>query len=548
VLQSPEGDKLTYRVRLQYQATNNEVEYEALLKGLELAKSIDAESVLILGDSQLVMGQVNGTCEAKEERMKKYLEKVLQSVKKFKETTFVQIPREENMDADALAKEASTNQPMDEFDEIQYLPSIDIPDVLQVQNKESWMAPIISYLKDGTLPEGKDEARKLRVRSARYVLLNYALYKRGFSQPYLRCLSPDEANYVLREVHEGACGNHSGARSLIHKVVRAGYYWPTIQADVKAYVKVCDQCQRFSNIPRQPSEYLTPMMAPWPFAQWGLDILGPFPVGTRQMKFLVVGIDYFTKWVEAEPLAGITQQNVKNFVWKNILCRFGVPRVLVSDNGRQFDNSLFRDFCEHFGIQNHYSSPAHPQANGQAEVANRSLLKIIKTRLEGAKGVWPDELPGVLWAYRTTIRTPTGETPFKLAYGSEAVIPAEVHMANHRVTMYQDKDNEEQLRLNLDLIDEVRTDAEKRTARYKNLMVRQHDAMVKPRRFNIGDLVLKKVSLATKNPAHGKLGPNWEGPYRIINSKRQGSYYLEALDGRKLEHPWNVEHLRRYYQ
>ena len=141
-----------------------------------------------------------------------------------------------------------------------------------------------------------------------------------------------------------------------------------------------------------------------------------------------------------------------------------------------------------------------------------------------------------------------GETPFKLAYGSKTVIPAEVHMANHRVTMYQDKDNEEQLRLNLDLIDEVRIDAEERTARYKNLMARQHDAMVKPRRFNIGDLVLKKVSLATKNPAHGKLRPNWEGPYRIINCKRQGSYYLEALDGRKLEHPWNVEHLRRYYQ
>ena len=92
-----------------------------------------------------------------------------------------------------------------------------------------------------------------------------------------------------------------------------------------------------------------------------------------------------------------------------------------------------------------------------------------------------DELPGVLWAYRTTVRTPTGETPFKLAYGSEAVIPVEVHMANHRVMMYQDKDNEEQLRLNLDLIDEVRTDAEERTTRYKNLMARQHDAMVKPR-------------------------------------------------------------------
>ena len=146
------------------------------------------------------------------------------------------------------------------------------------------------------------------------------------------------------------------------------------------------------------------------------------------------------------------------------------------------------------------------------------------------------------------MRTPTGETPFKLAYGSEAVIPAEVLVANHRVMKYQDEENKEQLRLNLDLIDEVRMDAEQRTARYKSLMARKYDAMVKPRRFNIGDLVLKRVSLATRNPTHGKLGPNWEGPYRVINFKRQGSYYLEALDRRKLEHPWNVKHLRRYYQ
>ena len=214
----------------------------------------------------MVMGQVNRTCEAKEERMKKYLEKVLQLAKKFKENDFVQILREENMEANALAKEASANKAIDEFDEIQYIPSIDLPEVLQVQNKGNWMTSIISYLKDGSFSEGKDEARKLRVRSARYVLLNEVLYKRGFSQPYLRCLAPDEANYVLREVHSGACGNHSGARSLIHKVVRAGYYWPTIQANTKAYVRICDQCQRFSNVSRQLSEYLTPMMAPWPFA------------------------------------------------------------------------------------------------------------------------------------------------------------------------------------------------------------------------------------------------------------------------------------------
>ena len=224
VLQSPEGDKLKHKIRLQYQTTNNEVEYETLLKGLELAKSMEARSIVVLGDSQLIMGQVNGMYEAKEGRMKKYLEKVLCLVKKFKEANFVQIPREENVEADTLVKEASATGAMDEFDEVQYVPSIDLPEVQQIENRENWMTPIVSYLKDGKLPEGKDEAKKLRVRAARYVLMDKVLYKRGFSQPYLRCLALDEANYVLKEVHEGACGNHSGARSFIHKVVRAGYY------------------------------------------------------------------------------------------------------------------------------------------------------------------------------------------------------------------------------------------------------------------------------------------------------------------------------------
>ena len=200
----------------------------------------------------------------------------------------------------------------------------------------------------------------------------------------------------MRKVHERICGNHLGARSLVHKLIRARYYWPTMLKDAQAYVKACDKCQRFSNFIRQPSEELITMMAPWPFVQWGLDIMGLFPTALRQLKFLVVDIDYFTKWVEAEPLATITEKNVRTFVWKNIICRYGIPRVLVFDNGKQFDNSAFRDFCSELGIKNHYSSPAHPQANGQVEVTNRTLLKIIKTRLEGAKGIWLDELPSVL--------------------------------------------------------------------------------------------------------------------------------------------------------
>ena len=145
------------------------------------------------------------------------------------------------------------------------------------------------------LSDRKDSARKLKVQASRFVLMKDVLYKRGFSRPYLRCLVPKEAEYVMREAHEGICGNHSRVRSLVHKLIRARHYWPTMQKDVQAYVKTYDKCQRFSNTIRKPSEELTPMMALWPFSQWGLDIMGPFPTVVRQLKFLVVGIDYFTK-------------------------------------------------------------------------------------------------------------------------------------------------------------------------------------------------------------------------------------------------------------
>ena len=132
---------------------------------------------------------------------------------------------------------------------------------------------------------------------------------------------------------------------MVHKLIRVGYYWPTMQKDAHAYVKACDKCQRFNNLIRQPIEELTLMTALWPFAQWGLEIMGPFPTAVKQLKFLVVGIDYFIKWVEVEALATITEKKVRSFVWKNIVCKYSMPRVLVSDNGKQFDNDTFRELC-----------------------------------------------------------------------------------------------------------------------------------------------------------------------------------------------------------
>jgi hypothetical protein len=285
----------------------------------------------------------------------------------------LQIPREENVDFDRLARLASLGVEIEGFLEVQGRPSTEEGTVNSFTDNISWMSPIIRYFKEGKLPTDKMEAHKLKIRASHLQLLGGTLYKMGFSRPHLRCLSPEEANYVIREVHEGVCGNHSGARALAHKLTRAGYYWPSLLHDATQYVKTCDKCQRFTNVPRVPPKESTPITSPWPFAQWGLDIMGPFPVGTKQAKFLVVAIDYFTKWVEAKPLATISEKNAKNFVWKGIICRFGIPRVLISDNGKQFDNRPFRELCSQLNIKNHYSSPRHPQANGQVEVTNQNL-------------------------------------------------------------------------------------------------------------------------------------------------------------------------------
>ena len=180
------------------------------------------------------------------------------------------------------------------------------------------------------------------------------------------------------------------------------------------------------------------------------------PIGKGQCKFIIVAVDYFTKWAEAEPLATITEQKVRNFVWRSIVCKFGIPRALVSDNGKQFNNPKFRDFCVELGIRNYYSSPAHPQSNGQAEVTIITLKAALKTKLEGLKGKWVEYLPEVLWAYRTTRKLATQETPFALAFGTEAVAPVEIGLKSLRIELASVEHNKEALRLNLDLLDEKR--------------------------------------------------------------------------------------------
>jgi hypothetical protein len=225
-------------------------------------------------------------------------------------------------------------------------------EVMQINEVEpEWAVEIIRYLKMGELPSTKEEAQRVIRNSARYVLVGGILYRRGYSLPLLKCLSDEDANYVLREIHHGVCRNHSRVKSLANKVIRAGYYWPTMIKDAAELVRACDACQMFACISKNPPEYLHSITLPWPFAKWGVDIVGPMPRDKGNRKLVVVAVDYFTKWAEAEALAAITTENVINFLWKSIVCRFGIPYAMVADNGKQFDCDRFWEWCAELGIR-----------------------------------------------------------------------------------------------------------------------------------------------------------------------------------------------------
>ena len=409
-------------------------------------------------------------------------------------------------------------------------PSIDLQQPRQLMCLDlgpSWMDPIIAYLKDDQLPEDRTEARKIRLKASRFWLSpDGKLYRKSFTGPYLQCVHPSKVDDFLYEIHEGVCGSHIGGRSLAYRAISQGYWWPYMQKDAQLYARKCEKCQKFSHSLHQPAQDLSPLSSPWPFAQWGLDIVGPLHRTPGNKRWLIVATDYFTKWVETEPLSSITQLDTKNFVWKNIITRFGIPRTLVSDNGMQFDSNFFKSFCQEYGIRNVYSTPAYPQSNGQAEISNKVLLDGIKKRLDRAKGRWAEELPSVLWAYRTTPRRSTSATPFSLAYGMEAVIPLEVGLPTLRSELCDQGLNNLNVARELDLAEERREAAAIRLAAYQQQLARGYNPKVRERRFAIGELVLKKTLPGDRDPNEGKLEPNWQGPFRITSTAGRSAYRL----------------------
>ncbi|GJZ40415.1 reverse transcriptase domain-containing protein [Tanacetum coccineum] len=248
--------------------------------------------------------------------------------------------------------------------------------------------------------------------------------------------------------------------------------------DARTLIRACQDCQVHKPIPRNPQKKLTPITSPWQFYKWGIDIAGPFLEGAGKVKFLIVAIDYFTKWIEAKPLATKTGNQIKKFMWDNIVCRFRIPGEIISDNGKQFQDNPFKDWCEKLCIRQHFASIKHPQTNGLVERANRSVGEEIKARLDERSKNWMEELSHVLWAHRTMIKTSNGDTSFSLTYRTEAVILVEIGMPTLRTAEVDLVQNNEALEINLDLLKERIEEAAIREAKSKARMERYYNSKV----------------------------------------------------------------------
>jgi transposase InsO family protein len=406
-------------------------------------------------------------------------------------------------------------------------------------SSDSWMSPVHTFLSMGYLSEDREKARRVQTQALQYKIENGILYRRCFLGPLLRCVDTDEAKTLVKEIHEGICGIQAGPRVVVPKIINAGYYWPGMHLTAIEEIRKCQSFQRHAPLMHRPRNDLIPVTSAWPFQKWGIDIVGPFQEAVGRVKFLIVAIDYFTKWVEAEPVASITALQVKKFPWKNIVCRYGIPLVLISDNGTQFADRKIQEWCEDLEIQQIFTSVAHLQGNGQVERANRSIVEGIKARL-GEKGYgWVDELPHVLWAHRTMHKTSNGETPYSLTYGSEALIPTEIKIPSHRKVSAKTVDNDQELRLNLELLEGRRQIAAIREAKYKAKLERYYNQRVQPQQFKPGEYVPRSNATSHAKPP-GKLSLNWEGPYQIKEVLGKDAYALTRLDGTDIPRTWNA--------
>jgi hypothetical protein len=355
-----------------FECTNNQIEYEALLFGLQILHDTGVKHVEAYGDSFLVVQQVSKVCQCLNGSLIAYLDKCLDIISCMDEFVIYHVPREENPKANALAQQASgynvqkiifqERKPM--FGEAE---GYCLEDPVQPSSQDSQ-----TRYPGQTAPSGRsnrpsggnptsatisskiveDELGDWRKPLVKYLQDPKSMSDKKVQRWVLKCLGPDQARLAMAEVHEGICGAHQSTPKMKWLLRRACFYWPTMIADCFRYYKGCEECQKHGDIQLVPSILLHPTIKPWPFRGWGLDFIGKIhPPSIKGHCFVIVATDYFTKWTEAIPLKNMTHKEVIGFITEQIIHRFGIPRTLTTNQGTSFVAKEVRDFVNSYGIK-----------------------------------------------------------------------------------------------------------------------------------------------------------------------------------------------------
>eukprot|EP00253_Pinus_taeda_P017075 PITA_17075 len=394
----------------------------------------------------------------------------------------------------------------------------------------------------------KDAHRRIRHQAQPYRIVGDTLYRLGVDSVLRRCLAFEEAERVLNDCHSGACGSHMSGYATAQKILRAGYFWPSIFKDLILVIRSCHKCQIYQWKMRAPAAPLHPVVTVGPFAKWGIDYVTCNPRSARGHGYIIVAVDYFTKWAEAMPTLSKDGHTATQFLFNHVISRFRVPQAIVIDHGKHFRNHMMVELTTQLGLRHDSSSPYYPQANGQVEAVNKVLVTMLQRTVSMHKSNWHLMLFSMLWAYRTSVKDATSFTPFQLVYGLEATLPIECEIPSLKlaIELLPETTPAEERLLYLERLDETRRLACLAIEAQKKRVKTHFDNSVNPHSFVEGDLVLLYDQASDKLGA-GKLELMWHGPYIVKGVLQKGAYELIDYEGNPLDRPRNGLYLKKYY-
>ncbi|GJV69178.1 reverse transcriptase domain-containing protein [Tanacetum coccineum] len=407
-----------------------------------------------------------------------------------------------------------------------------------------WFADFANYHAGNFVIKGmsSQQKRKFFKDVKHYFWDDPFLFKICADQVIRRCVHGKEALDILEACHNGPTRGHHGANLTAKKVFDAGFFWLTIYKDAHELVKNCDSCQRQGKISQRDEMPQNSIQVCEIFDVWGIDFMGPFP-SSRGNKYILVAVDYLSKWVEAKALPTNDARVVCKFL-KSLFARFGAPRAIISDRGTHFCNDQFAKVMLKYGVTHRLSTAYHPQTSGQVEVSNRGLKRILERTIGENRASWSDKLDDALWAFRTAYKTPIGCTPYKLVYGKACHLPIELEHKAYWALKHANFDlvtAGDHRKVQLNELNELRDHAYENSLIYKEKTKRIHDSKIKNRVFNVGDRVL--LFNSRLKIFSGKLKTRWSGPFTVTQVFPYGTVELSQnfrpnfkVNGHRLKH------------